>query len=269
MRGIILAGGSRHAAASDDAGRLQAAAADLRQADDLLSADDADARRHPRNPGHLDAAGSAAVPAAARRRRAMGPRADLRRAAAARRPRAGLHHRRGFRRRPSGRRWCSATISFTATACRNMLVAAAARREPGATVFAYHVQDPERYGVVAFDDDGQSDSSIEEKPAAAAFVLGGDRALFLRRARRRFRRKLKPSRARRTGDHRPQPRSISSAANCGSRSWAAASPGSTPARRIRCSRRPNSSARWKSARASRSPAPRRSPIATAGFRTMR
>jgi glucose-1-phosphate thymidylyltransferase len=36
--------------------------------------------------------------------------------------------------------------------------------EVGATVFAYHVQDPERYGVVAFDDKGKV-SSIEEKPA--------------------------------------------------------------------------------------------------------
>ena len=34
----------------------------------------------------------------------------------------------------------------------------------GATVFAYHVQDPQRYGVVAFDARGLA-SSIEEKPA--------------------------------------------------------------------------------------------------------
>ena len=36
-------------------------------------------------------------------------------------------------------------------------------REEGATVFAYHVQDPERYGVVAFDGKGRA-TSLEEKP---------------------------------------------------------------------------------------------------------
>ncbi len=36
-------------------------------------------------------------------------------------------------------------------------------REQGATVFAYHVQDPERYGVVDFDKQGHA-TSLEEKP---------------------------------------------------------------------------------------------------------
>ena len=40
----------------------------------------------------------------------------------------------------------------------------ASRRETGASVFAYHVKDPERYGVVSFDADGRA-NSIEEKPA--------------------------------------------------------------------------------------------------------
>jgi glucose-1-phosphate thymidylyltransferase len=39
----------------------------------------------------------------------------------------------------------------------------AAKRKEGATVFAYHVNDPERYGVVAFDQNNTA-ISIEEKP---------------------------------------------------------------------------------------------------------
>lgn len=42
-------------------------------------------------------------------------------------------------------------------------LANASARSTGASVFAYHVQDPERYGVVAFDEQ-QRAISIEEKP---------------------------------------------------------------------------------------------------------
>lgn len=40
----------------------------------------------------------------------------------------------------------------------------ASAQEQGASVFAYYVQDPERYGVVSFDEQGQA-IDIEEKPA--------------------------------------------------------------------------------------------------------
>ena len=44
------------------------------------------------------------------------------------------------------------------------LLASADARTQGATVFGYHVSDPQRYGVVEFDRNGQA-ISIEEKPA--------------------------------------------------------------------------------------------------------
>ena len=43
-------------------------------------------------------------------------------------------------------------------------LSSAAERESGASVFAYYVQDPERYGVVSFDKEGVA-MDIEEKPA--------------------------------------------------------------------------------------------------------
>ena len=52
---------------------------------------------------------------------------------------------------------------FYGHALQDQLLAAAARTD-GASVFAYHVHDPERYGVVAFDSQRRA-LSIEEKPA--------------------------------------------------------------------------------------------------------
>ena len=50
----------------------------------------------------------------------------------------------------------------------------ASRRNEGATVFAYHVRDPERYGVVEFDAGGRA-VSLEEKPTSpkSSFAITG------------------------------------------------------------------------------------------------
>ena len=45
-----------------------------------------------------------------------------------------------------------------------MLLASASKRDNGATIFAYHVIDPKRYGVVEFNSDKQA-LSLEEKPS--------------------------------------------------------------------------------------------------------
>ncbi|MCM2131839.1 glucose-1-phosphate thymidylyltransferase RfbA [Larsenimonas rhizosphaerae] len=56
----------------------------------------------------------------------------------------------------------------------HVLLQQANERREGASVFAYHVQDPERYGVVEFDASGKA-ISIEEKPevAKSSFAVTG------------------------------------------------------------------------------------------------
>ena len=83
--------------------------------------------------------------------------------------------------------------------------ARATRATDGATVFAYPVADPERYGVAEFDATGRV-LSLEEKPKApkSRYAVTGlyfydNRVLDIAAA-------LKPSRARRARDHRRQPR---------------------------------------------------------------
>jgi glucose-1-phosphate thymidylyltransferase len=72
----------------------------------------------------------------------------------------------------------------------NELLASACTRPSGATVFAYEVADPERYGVVAFDAHGKA-STIEEKPAVpksnwavtGLYVYDGDVVEMARRVK--------------------------------------------------------------------------------------
>ncbi|CAA9209465.1 MAG: Glucose-1-phosphate thymidylyltransferase, partial [uncultured Acidimicrobiales bacterium] len=93
----------RFPTAPDHPGGQQAAGARLRQADDLLPALDADARRHPRGADHHHSPRGRGVPPPARGRLAVRHQHHLRGAAEPRRPRAGLPHRRGARGRPEGR----------------------------------------------------------------------------------------------------------------------------------------------------------------------
>ena len=115
----------------------------------------------------------------------------LRRAAAAGGPGPGLHHRpRVHRRRPRG------PGPGRQHLLRPGVPADAASRPPagppGATVFAYWVKDPERYGVVEFDAAGQGGLDRgEARPAEIA--LRRDRPLFLRQPRGGHRRRLAPS----------------------------------------------------------------------------
>jgi glucose-1-phosphate thymidylyltransferase len=54
------------------------------------------------------------------------------------------------------------------------MLAVAAARNAGATVFAYQVRDPERYGVVSFDDAGRATGIIEKpKDPASSWAITG------------------------------------------------------------------------------------------------
>ena len=69
---------------------------------------------------------------------------------------------------------------------------AAGRQAEGATVFAYHVHDPERYGVVEFNGDGRA-VSLEEKPKAPKSNYAVTGLYFYDRQVTDLARDLKPS----------------------------------------------------------------------------
>jgi len=68
----------------------------------------------------------------------------------------------------------------------------ATRRKSGATVFAYPVRDPERYGVVSFDKDGRA-VSVEEKPAKPKSRYAVTGLYFYDQHASEFARTLQPS----------------------------------------------------------------------------
>ncbi len=74
----------------------------------------------------------------------------------------------------------------------NQLLERADARTDCASVFAYHVQDPERYGVVEFDDDGKA-ISLEEKPAKPRSNYAVTGLYFYDQNVARMARTLKPS----------------------------------------------------------------------------
>ncbi|WP_342629180.1 glucose-1-phosphate thymidylyltransferase RfbA [Nguyenibacter vanlangensis] len=74
----------------------------------------------------------------------------------------------------------------------NVMLRTAARRDKGATVFAYPVCDPQRYGVVTFNDGGRALDIVEkpEKPTSNLAVTG---LYFYDRRVVEFARQVKPS----------------------------------------------------------------------------
>ncbi len=127
------------------------------------------------------------------------------------------------------------------------MVQRAAAKTAGATVFAYRVNDPQRYGVVEFDAQGRA-LSIEEKPTAAEVQLCRHRPVFLRSP---------GGRCGRTPDSPPRAASsrsrtsiatISKPASSKSPRWAVATPGWTPAPTSPCWPLPASSRRSSSAK---------------------
>jgi NDP-sugar pyrophosphorylase family protein len=127
------------------------------------------------------------------------------------------------------------------------LLGNAMQRAEGASVFAYHVHDPERYGVAEFDARARCCRSKKSprKPKSNYAVTGlyfyDNQVVELAKA---------SSPARAASWKSPTSTACTwSRASSTSKSWAAATPGWTPARTKACSKPASSSPRWSTARA--------------------
>ena len=120
-------------------------------------------------------------------------------------------------------------------------------RQHGASIFAYHVNDPERYGVAEFDASGKV-LSLEEKPKQpkSNYVVTGSISTTSRSW-------ISPGRSGRPpAANWKSPTSTGPTWNKASlpwKSWDAAMPGWIPARTSRCWRQASSFPLWKTARA--------------------
>jgi UTP-glucose-1-phosphate uridylyltransferase len=135
----------------------------------------------------------------------------------------------------------------------------AARLDDGATVFAYHVKDPERYGVITFDADDNA-LTIEEKPTAPQSNWAVTGLYFYDSSVVDIAMGLHPRRAA-SWKSPTSIKSTCSASACASGKWDAAWHGSIPAPPTRCWPPPSSCKPSKPGRGRKSPASKKSPLA--------
>ena len=128
----------------------------------------------------------------------------------------------------------------------------------GGIVFGYEVNDPQRYGVIAFDDDGRIKDIIEKpKDPPSSYAVTG--LYFYDNIVIDIARNLKPSKRENTRSQMSTS-PTSNAASLKSVFWTEALPGLTPGCTMLSKKHPATSKRSKIGKASRLPASKRSPI---------